>query len=345
MAGARRRNRPALIETLFAEPHRFDFFQAAMLLERVSCGRTRFRAEQTRAFPCTEIAGLTQRDGVVTLAATFLGLTGASGVLPLHYTDTVIQATRRKNLALRDFLDVFNHRAIELFLRAWQKYRLPAAHILTPAGETDPITEALFSLIGFGTSKLRDRLSSDDHTLVHFSGFLSRQVRSAVGLEATLSEVLGQPVGLEQFRGGWLQVHPTEQTRLPGPGEPEGRFCRLGVDAVVGDRVWDVQGAFRLKVGPTSYDQFMRFLPNGRSLERIAELTRLYVGPALSFDVQVILTRDEVPECQLGAGGLHAPRLGWNIWLKGAAFTRDAEDAVFDLDRTFDDRPTTVESA
>jgi type VI secretion system protein ImpH len=100
---------------------------------------------------------------------------------------------------------------------------------------------------------------------------------------------------------------------------------------VCGDRVWDVQSAFRLRIGPLTYQQFVRFMPDGDELARLAHLTRLYVGPAMSFDVQLTLRKEDVPDLSLGDGEA-APRLGWNTWVKSEPFRRDADEAVYILD-------------
>jgi len=49
----------------------------------------------------------------------------SSGVLP-PITPRWYRGVRAKDYALRDFLDLFNHRVISLFYRAWQKYRFPS---------------------------------------------------------------------------------------------------------------------------------------------------------------------------------------------------------------------------
>jgi type VI secretion system protein ImpH len=78
--------------------------------------------------PTSAVPPLSAPSGPPEMVTAFLGLTGPSGVLPRHYTTLLIERTRAKDYALRDFLDVFNHRAISLFYRAWQKYRLPFAY-------------------------------------------------------------------------------------------------------------------------------------------------------------------------------------------------------------------------
>jgi type VI secretion system protein ImpH len=142
-----------------------------------------------------------------------------------------------------------------------------------------------------------------------------------------LSDNFGRPVRVLQFFGRWLPLAPSERSRLASRERPSGTYCALGVDATLGARVWDVQGSFRLHIGPLSYAQFLGFTPEGDDLTRLGELTKLYVGPDLSFDVQLTLKKDEVPMLRLS--GDAAPRLGWNTWLRHEPEWRDRDDAVF----------------
>ena len=86
----------------------------------------------------------------------FLGLTGPSGALPRHYTELLLQRIREKDFSLRDFLDLFNHRLISLFYRAWEKYNWPVAYersqLDNPGGEPDPVTRSVYCLVGMGTT-------------------------------------------------------------------------------------------------------------------------------------------------------------------------------------------------
>ena len=77
--------------------------------------------------------------------------------------------------------------------------------------------------------------------------------------------------------------------------EPNGRNNQLGVNLVVGERIWDVQSKFRLRIGPLTWQQFRSLMPNGPALRPLCQMTRLYVGPTLDFDVQPVLKPEEVP--------------------------------------------------
>ena len=54
---------------------------------------------------------------------------------------------------------------------------------------------------------------------------------------------------------------------------------------------------------------------------------RSFVGPAFDFDLAVVLSREEIPRCQLGRSA--GMQLGWNTWLFRDAPTGDVDDAVF----------------
>ena len=113
---------------------------------------------------------------------------------------------------------------------------------------------------------------------------------------------------------------------------------QLGVTTVLGERVWDTQSKFRVRLGPLRYDQFLDFLPDRspvperKAIFLLVHLVRLYVEPTLDFDIQLVLAADEVPECQLTETGGFGARLGWNTWIRTDNFTHDADDAVFEGD-------------
>jgi type VI secretion system protein ImpH len=367
MAPESRRESLDVSAALFDQPERFEFFQAVRLLERIVRERladgehhpsgavghdvpperelVRFRALPALSFPTSSVVQVRQppagSDGggespPTEMVVAFLGLTGPCGVLPQHYTALLLQRLRDKDFTLRDFLDLFHHRIVSLFYRAWEKYRLPFAHErfrLDPGErEVDLATWALYCLVGLGTAGLRGRLEVPDEAFLFYAGHFAHQPRSAVALECLLADYFAMPLRVEQLQGQWLPLDSEDQARMPGPGFPQGRNNRLGVDLVIGERVWDVQSKFRLRVGPLTFAQFRRLMPNGDGLRPLCQLTRTYVGLEFDFDVQVVLLPAEVPWCQLATGASEGAYLGWNTWARSEAFHREVEDAVFALD-------------
>ncbi|MGH7987008.1 MAG: type VI secretion system baseplate subunit TssG [Candidatus Binataceae bacterium] len=339
MAAASGRSDPSLEELLFEQSYHFDFFAAVHLLEmlypdRKPVGRqaspeeeaVRFRAHLSLSFPPSAIQEIEPPgDGrPARMTAAFMGLTGPLGVLPRHYTELLLERMRRKDAAARDFFDLFNHRIIALFHRAWEKYRFYIGYeqAARNGGAEDAFTAHLFDLLGMGTNGLRGRLEFADDALLYYAGLLGQRPRSASAVINILGDYFGVPVEIAQFVGQWLEITEENRTRL-GPGEVNNL---LGANAVAGTRTWDQQAKFRVRVGPLSYDEFARLLPGGDAFRPFVQLTRYCVGQELDFDLQLVLKAPEVPWWHLGD---QRPRLGFSTWLKTKEFDRDADQVVF----------------
>jgi type VI secretion system protein ImpH len=282
------------------------------------------------SFPATEIVDFDDTGRRPELTLSLMGLIGVSGVMPGHYSQWVLEAYRDNNPVPRDFLDMFNHRALSLFVRAAGKYRLPLA-FERGGSRGDSISASLLALIGMRGPALQGRQAVSDETLVFYAGHFAQHRRSAGGLQQMLSDRFERPIGVAQFQGRWADLLPSEQTRLGGAGQ-SGGYATVGADAVVGSRVWDVQGSFRVTLGPLDYSKFLEFMPGAAQMRELAAMTRSYVGPALSFDVQLTLKGTEVPPLRLTVAAAPTARLGWNTWLPTRGARGDARDAVFRMD-------------
>ena len=170
---------------LAEEPFRFDFFQAVRLLRRLRAGRSRvgaegpprveavrFRTARGLAFPASALHRLeppAEPGDPPALTVAFMGLTGPLGVLPHAYTDQVSERVRAGDGTLAAFLDLFNHRLISLFYRAWSKHRLA---VLEERGDAGRLADYLLALIGLGLDPGRsaDRHAFPDAALLFLAG-------------------------------------------------------------------------------------------------------------------------------------------------------------------------------
>jgi type VI secretion system protein ImpH len=136
---------------------------------------------------------------------------------------------------------------------------------------------------------------------------------------------------VEQFRGRWLGLEPPDQTMLPDRSRPEGLNARLGIDAIAGRRVWDVESTFEVRLGPLDLDGFRSRMPGTPRLAALGELLRLYAGPQYDIHVRLILAARSVPRARLGGDPANsaASRLGWTTWLNTAASSDNRADAAF----------------
>ena len=342
----------SLMTHLGKQPGAFDFFQAVRVLERrgFALGRSAvggdtvpereavyFRVQPGLRFAVAPIAAVQGTNAITAdspppeLSTTFLGLIGPDGILPQHYTTLILARLRLKDSTLRDWLDLFHHRLLSLFTRAWEKTHLPAAvesHRVRNLPGDDPFAAGLFALSGFGTDGLRDRLRVSNDAAVYYSGLFSRQPRTASGLEQMLSEYFGWPVKVQQLSGHWLYLDLENKAQLPEGPRP-GRNVGLGRDVIVGQRVWDVQSKIRLVIGPLDYERFRSLLPRGDARGPLRDLVRLYLGLEIDADVQIVLEQEAVPWCRLDYDERTGPRLGWDTWVRTHNFGQSVGDAVF----------------
>jgi type VI secretion system protein ImpH len=336
-AESRRSNTP-LTNILFNEPYRFDFFQAVRLLERIypdrfAVGRNnnplrevvRFRTRISLEFPPSQIHDIKiskDNDRPAEMMVAFMGLVGPTGLLPTHYTELIMERIRYKDTTLWDFLDIFNHRMLSLFYRAWEKYRFPVAY---ERGEIDRFTEYLFDIIGMGTRGLYGRMDIPDQALLLYGGLIAQRPHSASSMTAIIQDFFGVPVNVKQFSGQWLHIDSESITKL-GKANSE-----LGITTLVGTRVWDNQSKFRINLGPLGYDQFVSFLPVGKANKPLTELIRFIAGTEFDYDVQLTMKAKEVPGSILTTRAKRKPRLGWTTWLKTRPFTKDDSQVVLNI--------------
>jgi type VI secretion system protein ImpH len=329
----------AIAARLWEEPFCFEFFQAVRLLEllrpdRIPVGRfagsdeevVQFRAHPTLAFPASEIQSLQEeKNGQPAMSVNFMGLTGPSGTLPLYYTELIVGRILARDYTLRDFFDIFHHRIISLFYRAWQKYRF---QFRWERGEYDAFSHYLLDMVGLGTEGLQERQEMADESLLYYSGLLAQQPRSATALRLLLSDYFQAPIEIEQFVGAWYRLDQDAQCCLDqGPADSR----ELGLGAVVGDEIWEPQARARIVIGPLPLSRYLDFLPTGTAFEPLRAITRLFSGDEIDFELQLVLDRQETPHCELGVEGDSAPQLGFVSWARSNPMDRDPADTILQL--------------
>lgn len=355
-----RKNTP-VTEQLCDAPYDYPFVQSVRLLERSAHLQTenssykfsknpvgsfspppsesiRFTAQHTLSFPGAEISSIKQRKPTPSTSTrqwqvkvNIIGLAGAMGVLPYHYSELILNRQKIKDHTLEHFLDLFNHRSISLFYQASCKYRLALQYDRHRLYQTDKdghdnITHALLSLAGLGTAGLLNRLHTADESLVFYSGLFSQKVRSSSGLQQILRAHFNIPVKIEQFVGQWQELIRDVRTRLPDQHNPNGRNACLGRSAMLGKKGWYSQGKIQIILGPLNRQQLEQFAPGTETLKALNEMVRLYVGMEQSYEFIIRINKVDIPE-RIRMNRLSPPVMGWNTWLskKSAGFNDDSE--------------------
>ena len=253
----------------------------------------------------------------------FMGLTGPSAVLPDHYSERVIDRRRERDPALADFLDLFNHRALSHFWRAWAKYRLPIAFEADAGRLGDPFSCALKALAGLGVAGE----AVPDEAVLAAAGAMARRVRSAGALRRLVSGIYNLPVQVIELEGRWVVLNPADRTRVHAGNDDRPAFAALGIDTVVGAAVWDVGSRFRVRIGPLGFDAFRSFFDSAGPRAAISDTIRRAVGGNVDFTIQLVLRAADVPMLRLDDPAAPAA-LGQSTWLLAKSSESDRDEAL-----------------
>ncbi|MCC2971949.1 type VI secretion system baseplate subunit TssG [Massilia sp. IC2-476] len=319
-----------MIDQLLAEPWRYELFQAVRLLSRwlrryglSPDTAIRFENSLSLAFPTSDIEALRldgdpADDGAMRLRirTAVMGLLGAHGALPLHYTERIASWEHAAHDdGPRAFYDAFSCRQVALFYRAWRKYRVrggPDEH------NRDRFLAMLAALGGVaGQGQLDAGLPFE--SLAYFAAQLRSRVVPAELIAGVLRDYLQVPVTVEQFAGRWDPLTTSDRSRL---GENN---CDVGFGATLGERLLRPELGIRIRVGPLSSSMFEQFLPGAAGARALAALLGRFAIEVPYRELQVVLRGDEVDGASLDG----TVRLGLDGFLSTQPDKRDREDVCY----------------
>lgn len=312
--------RTRLYDELAAEPWAHDFFAVLRQIESLAPDSPRLGkalrpgAEPIRLGQDPELdfapAALMsfKTDGArPRLGTRFFGLFGPMGPLPLHLTEYARDRLRNHaDPTFARFADVFHHRALLLFYRAWA-HSQPTVQADRP--HDDQFAKWISALIGQAPASMRGADSVADAAKRHASGLLSKSTRNPEVIAKVLRQYFDVPIRVEPYVGHWMPLRAEDRSRLGRPGHR--RSAPLGVSAVAGAKVWDRQYKIRLHIGPLTLAQYQQFLPGQRSLVELRDWMHQLVGFELLWDVRLVLKGGEVPKLDMQGKA----RLGRTTWL------------------------------
>jgi type VI secretion system protein ImpH len=340
----------ALLATLFdaleAAPAAHDFFA---LLRRIDACTPELPRIGRAARPSHEALRLGQEPGLdfapaalatfdrggrpgrtqPRLGVRFFGLLGPQGPMPLHLTEHVRDRLKSRNdPTIARFLDVFHHRLLSLFHRAWADAQ-PAVQHDRPADDR----YAVWLGAGCGESAATRSAGSPLPPTARLfqTGLLGARSRHPEGLAKLLAQDFGVAVRIEPWVLHRLPIALEDRSPLGYARNRPERFrtlpsgstgTSLGVRATAGSRVSDRQSKFRIALGPLTGAQYVDFLPGRPGWCRLRAWVEGYAGVELQWDLQLALSGSDIPEARLGR---RVP-LGVAAWI-GAGSHRPSPDA------------------
>lgn len=338
----------AVTRALLEDSTLFEFFQAVRVLTLASEGRqpvgedadpdrevVRFVGDVSLAFPVADVRKVEEGPdgGPPRMTVCFFGLaTPASfGSLPTCYTELILERAKVKDYALRDFLDIFNHRLISLFYRAWEKHRFPVLYERSDPRGGSLAEHVLFAAIGLNTRGLRGRLPVPDLALLPWSGMLSRRPASSSELTDFVSVLFGVATEVVPFVPSWYVLDDEELTPLGSSR------ARLGVDTFLGRSVLVAQVRFALRLGPLPIATYRQFLPDGSKFRALRDLVRFAAGAEYDLELRLVAHREDVKGLRLAGKQTKGEHLGWTSWLATRPLASEPEDVVISARWSWDE--------
>lgn len=297
----------------------------------------RFRPHVSLGFPPTDLRRVSRlypvpgEAPVYRFDVTFMGLYGVSTPLPLHYAVDILRsvdpyepetdrpsaeseetparpaAAKSDSTPVRDFLDIFHHRVLSFFYRAWTKYRFDMTFGMPGR---DDVTDYMLRLIGCPSQLGAQALGVSPVRMIRYAGILTQHPKSAVTLEGMISDYWeGLPVRVLQAVGRWVTISDADLNKIGVANTSS------GVDLTVGSEVYDLSGAFSVSIGPVDWQTYLGFLPDGHAYAETRALVMLHCTDPMAFTFEITLLAGEVPETRLTSGP-DAARLGFTSWIR-----------------------------
>ncbi len=215
-----------------------------------------------------------EKNGTYHLTLFNNGLTGAAGILPVVYTEWLIERKLRYNdNAPKAFMDMFDHRMYCLSYLAWQKM-----HLLGDENRRDDnvLNNVLLSLGGVSPHTI-------SVTGLAYTALYAQSVRSLSGLELLLSSLYQIKVSIIPFRGTFENTDPHEQVVL---GNSQ---YSLGEGPIIGNVRWVVDSNFDVILGPVDYKKALEFMSGNEFNHVIKQQIKSYIGNFLEFKIYLII--------------------------------------------------------
>lgn len=268
----------------------------------------RFKVNPNLSFPPGDIETLElsgqEEQSRAEMTLNLMGLHGAGSPVPAYITEYVAQHQDEPD-ALRDFLDIFNHRLIGLLYDAWQKYRY---YLSYEENASDRLSARFFSFIGMGLNELRKAHPLQWSRLLAYSGLVAFKSDAAGSLERILRHYFSlREITIVPCIERTVNIHEDQQNRLGVS------HSFLAQDCILGETIQDQTGKFRILLSNLSWERFTSFLPDAQNFTDLRMLVTTVLRSRLYFEIELRLRPEEIPPLHIGQEAI--TRLGWSTWL------------------------------
>jgi type VI secretion system protein ImpH len=208
-----------------------------------------------------------------------------------------LERLKHNDSALSDFIELFEHRLISLFYKAWAKYQLPLSAEHAGLGDTDKITQLIKNFAG---------TSVTDSLPLFYAGHFARANRSQMQLEHMLAEIIQADVKIKPLVGQWRGIEQEDRCQIG----KYGRNHRLGPGVLLGKRFWDIQSNVDINIGNLSFQAFNSLAEGSEKFAAVEQLIYQYLPSHISVNLKLVVQSGQTQRPKLGRG-FQLARNGW----------------------------------
>jgi type VI secretion system protein ImpH len=316
-------NKLAIIEHELKNIREYDLYSAVHFLSKIvnttttederikdpyfrTYGNVQFRSTVSHARPATAINHVEMhktQNGTYqpVLWVNFIGIAGIQGPLQSIYTERVFRNTRNKDNAFAAFLDIFNHRLVELMYTA--KKWIPGYSALQPC--ESHIGKIILALCGINDHEKTQRTELLNYFIAYETIFWRRK-RSALGLEQMLQDFFQMPIEVACDQCMTVFLKDNQLTKL-------GVMSTLGRDICIGNRIWYNNRIFDVLLLDLPIDVYESFnsYTNSDNWLHLTRLCKNYLPFSVYVRYFIQIKSDNKKQLVLG----ESHYLGFNTWL------------------------------
>lgn len=263
----------------------------------------RFGQDATLSFQEKQVHRVSQMPEKTKVQIQGFGMLGSNGVLPIHITEASYEKKlHEKNTAFNDFLDIFHHRLISLFYKAWL---MSEPVIMLDNGNNKAFSNQIASFVGSAIDQHDKDYEKLAYDQFYYSSLLLSQHMPLDNLQEILNCYFKIPIKIKQNIGQWIDS-PEHSTIISHHSEH-----RLGQGLLIGTRYYDITQKFRVVIGPIGISTYLRFLKNGDLAQQLNIWIYRYIKHNYIFDIELVVDKNEV--LPMAANGFS--KLGQTSWL------------------------------
>ena len=245
----------------------------------------------------------------------FFGLLGTNSPMPYFFTEHIIDMAREGNTSLIDFLDIFQHRMLSFFYRAWAVNQQCVSY---ENNKEDHFKEYIYSIISENYQHNRNESSLPEDSKIYYSGHLIHAEKKSESVRAILNSYFDVPVTINEFEPFWLDIPDESNFRLGGSSE---NGC-LGRSTFAGEKTYNCTMKYKIIIGPMKYKKYKSMLPGTLGYRNLIDWLDHCTPHELTWEVQFTLESNEVPYFDSKAA------LGYSSWLLSSKSEVDQNDFI-----------------